>query len=515
LDIDIQIRHHAQDLPSTSGQSDQKMHPSRADQTEAQRIEALEGWKVSDIDPWKNELVDWKAGVDKHEDEVDDWKGRADRLQEKADGWQRSTDKWKVGVNTWQAQTERWKVKHNDILDGLPGFEKDVKNSLHSLTTSDRDHSMQLHGFDQFANTISPRVTNLERWKGDTDSNLESLFKNTLSVSSYKTATEELEEWKKGADTKFDSIFKNTVNAQVYNENKNKLTNELKAMSGKTDALTEMYAVSIRPMQNRLNDLEGRSKSLEMRFTDHDCKITGFEKEFGDVRQEIKVSHTQLGDQIIGHNNKVDKSFRKLENMLAKIDVHGWNGLQSLPEKSQTKSPTNGSGDSGSDGESRIGVDSRNQASKSSPGGINVSNFGEMSLQHAPTCIRFNDSFNSSNSIYCSCMTQYQTLFPGLGGRCLRGLVGWGGLRSGPVPCPCYERPSESQYRRRYCDSGESSSIYNHTPSFRLSLGRTSGGGLFSKPKHEDMSIELGSGSGRAESGRSKRREKDSDWKRS
>ena len=152
----------------------------------------------------------------------------------------------------------RWKVKHNDILGGLPEFEKDVKNSLHSLTTSDRDHSVQLHGFDQFANTISPRVTDLERWKGSTNSNLETLFKNKLSVSSYHHATEELEDWKKGADTKFDSIFQNTVNVQVYEENKSKLTKELKALSGKTDALTEMYAVTIRPMQNRLVEIGSR-----------------------------------------------------------------------------------------------------------------------------------------------------------------------------------------------------------------------------------------------------------------
>ena len=421
------------------------------------------------------------------------WKVKHDNALEELPGW-------KTEINTWRN-------KHSDVLDRLPAFETDTNNSLSSLTATASHHSSQLRGFAGFANTMTPRLSSLESWKGNTNSHLNTLFKDKLSISTYKTATDELEEWKKGAETKLANLNKNAVNVQIYNDNNNRLTNELTAISGKTDWLKDSYNAAIPPIQNHLTDLEGRTKDLETRVTGHDGKIKGFEGEF-----------TKLGTRIEDQGKQMVDGFCRIETKLKELTDR-----PKLPKPKRDLSLT------------------KYQSNHNSPGGINVANCGQLSVQHAPNCVHLSDNFNPSN---CPCQTQIRTIYPpckpsqpwipngiGLlpyheegydtyfwGRRGLLPILGGGDAGfGGPRGYFGYGSGKEKRTRQSsLSDLGEESRVQNHTPSFTLNLGRTSGGGLFSKPRKEEMQIELGSGGGYAGSGRRRFRDRESDvWKRS
>jgi archaellum component FlaC len=453
-------------------------------QTEAQRIGALEKWRTDNLNPWRvtvdesiNGVGRWRGGINSWQSETEGWKNKHNGILEALPEFENQVRDWKTSAESWQTDMNTWRNKHTDILDELPKFERDVKNSLHSLTTSGTDHSAQLRQFGQFASEISPRVANLESWKGKTDSQIDTLFQTKLNVATYKTARDELEEWKKLADMKLDTLYKSTANVEIYNANKNKWTKELNAISGKTDALAESYAAAIPPMKNRLESLEGRTKDLEARVTKHDDKIKGFEGGF-----------TKLGLRIDDQGKKMGEGFGKIERILE--------GLGCESEKRPHRSL------------------SKYQSNSNSPGGINVANYGQLSVPHAPNCTYITNSFNSNfnTSIRCPCQTIFQPE-PGP-----PAVIPYNAYAADPLPLgPFIPRSFElfsrlpgrgSERNKRSSWSGESEGSYahNHTPGFTLNLDRTSGGGLFSKPKKEQMSIVFGKGGAAGETGRRKHR---------
>lgn len=407
-----------------------------------------------------------------------------------------------VGLNTWRADA-------NDAagLNGLADWRDMANRSLlrcHDSRTETRR-----------------RLNDLERHKGEDVSRLEVLE---------KWKTEDFNLWRKSTETRIEDLMENKLCTTAWNNDRNKLDSQLNKLAAATEKIATAHSKHAEDTDHRFDALQNKTSQLEARVSGHDEKIKAFDGELSKVRSEIKKSNKELGDRIDGQGTEMKKEFKNIGDMLETL-----RSTKPRGGNIRTSTTVPGGGGDGPDGspEPGKGPDDRTltkyQSNYESPGGINVANYGQLSVQHTPKCTRFMDSFNSSYSIKCPC--QIQSIFPPQSneagpwcttpGICplrrgswedIEGII-WSPGR-GLLPAP-HHQSSRSYERRREkrSETREGSSNYNHTPSFILNLGRTSGGGLFSKPKREDMSIALGSGGGGGVSGRRKHKSRDDSYR--
>ena len=331
-------------------------------------------------------------------------------------------------------------------------------------------------------------------WKTSTDTSLEDLLKTKItvdnfesdqkklkdllmkrvSVDDYEKDKKEYDTWKTSTDTRIGGLLKNKVSVTDFKSDQDKVNNRIRSVRADLQEFKDVavpHLTDISGMSYRMKKLEGRAAKLEERVDGHDGRFKTYDAEFDKVRKEIQKGNEELGNQ-----------GKTLEKISAKLDREQNTG--------RWQGPSNGSAGS-SFAPYVFNPYVRNDRS---PGSISVANYG--TLIHATNCPhRHHDDTHYPYVFECSCKSLLGFSYGTPKARLLPALL--------PAP---REPPSYERRTRRNSDSRHGNSNFNFTPYVRLGLERSTSGGLFSKPKMEAISFDLGRGGGGGVSGRSKHR---------
>jgi hypothetical protein len=249
-------------------------------------------------------------------------------------------------------------------------------------------------------------------------------------------------------------------------------------------------------IEGELITLATRIAALDTRVSGHDGKIKAYDERFDKIDKDIKGCKSDLGTQI------EDTSKQLEEKVLKAIEAIKTNSPDSGSSKAPpaTEPPSNGWIDEPA---GLVPYSSNYQ----SPGGINITNWGPLSIQRASDFRHLSSlSGHENGSPYTGssgCVSRNGTGFHAAG--CTGGsscdLV-WSQSRLLP---PIWPGPSSAERRIRNSGYEEGSSNYNYTPHVTLNVER-SGGGLFGGPKREQMQLQMGGGGGGGGSGGRKHR---------
>jgi predicted nuclease with TOPRIM domain len=440
------------------------------------------------------------------------------------------------------ADLEGWKNRWNEELRQLSGSRRDTNNRLQELFVFRNEHEEHANDLHRLKDDYGVRVGGLENWKKDADAEYkkfknmfkakldapdfnnfragvftqfdkyDSTLKEKVDVSDYKTDKNVLSSWQDGATKSFgriDSWMKDMPSGQEYVADKKKNDDAIAQLAESTKALNDAHKGlenKTNPLFSRLNTLESRANDLEKRVCGHDGKFKDFDGAF-----------TELGNRITKQGRKMDEGFRTIleeirtgqEETRTGITTKAAPGIPiAIATPIVAAEGRNGGADREIGGDGRKGLKggdrglTKYQSNYESPGGINVANYGQLSVQHAPDCTRFSNSSRNDNSNnqyvgYCPCQPLFAPpdLYGCYGGRS----GGWNGL--GPCIRPPIRiwDPSEGRYERRRRDDSdlqEGVSNFNITPNITLGFSRQGGGGLFSKGKRENLFFELGNRGG-------------------
>ena len=341
----------------------------------------------------------------------------------------------------------------------------------YNVRTRLNNHEGQISNHAAALNRLVPQVTTIDGWKTAT-----STWKDGIDTWKTDTATwkDNLDSWKTGTiqpfmtttEARLTDLKTNKLATSVYEANKEKLDDRLENITGNLQRLTEFSlscSKELTQIMCRLTALESRADDADTKVSKHDGKLDAHDADIVNVRKEIKDGNKSLGDRIEEHDKNMNKGFKRLVELI--------NKQQNGPQPDGSGSGAEDSADSTSP-----------LCNYKSPGGINVANHGKLSF-HAPDCARRLDPslYHGGNSTgpffrLCPCQGLYGIPGPGY-----------------PPPI-VYQSPSFARRSQSDSRSAEENSNYNYTPNFMLELGRTSGGGLFSKPRKETLQIELGRG---------------------
>jgi len=271
---------------------------------------------------------------------------------------------------------------------------------------------------------------------------------------------------------------------QQINNNKGNIINintRVNDVTSFANDLKKDHDSDISKINTRLNSLEKNVNGLDSKYDELEKRVDTLDGDLSKVRVEIANNHKDLEKRLKKQDEKMEAGFSDLKNAIKDIKPPG------KPKDNTPSSP----------GETRNKGEIWNNGGNWNKGG----NFN--TFIHAPNCREA--TFNVSGP--CSCRINYPNptgppLYPPSDRRIII-----------PIQRPVeYEviwprRRARSPSPIRYSSSRSSrgSSAWNAAGGLSLELSRKTGGGLFSKPKADGFSLQLG-GAGGAGRSRSMRR---------